>query len=93
MSNWTVSLISEGSGMKMRVKLYGTLSRYFPGYQYSQGIEVEVPAGATVQDLLTLLKIPEYQGALVAIEGKILKTEDHIQGRALVHVLQPLSGG
>jgi len=38
--------------MKMRVKLYGTLSQSFPGYQHSQGIEVEIPDGATVKDLL-----------------------------------------
>ena len=30
--------------MKVRVRLYGTLSQRFPGYRHSQGIEAEIPA-------------------------------------------------
>lgn len=79
--------------MKMRVKLYGTLSQQFPGYQHSQGIEVEIPDGATAKDLLARLKISESQGIAVAMEGRILKADDTIRGGAPVHVLQSLSGG
>jgi hypothetical protein len=38
--------------VKLKVKLYGTLSQQFPGYQHSQGIEVEIPEGVTAKDLL-----------------------------------------
>ena len=79
--------------MKIRVKLYGTLSQQIPGYQHSEGIEVEIPDGATVKDLLSGLKISESQGVAVAMEGRILKADDAILGGAPVHVLQPLSGG
>ncbi|MBN1255131.1 MAG: hypothetical protein JXA50_07660 [Deltaproteobacteria bacterium] len=79
--------------MKMRVKLYGTLSRYFPGYQYSQGIEVEIPDGASVKDFLARLKISENQGAVVIMDGHILKADDTIRGGVPIHVLQSLSGG
>jgi len=43
--------------MKMRVKSYGALSERFPGYQHSQGIEVEIPDGAMVKGLLAPLGI------------------------------------
>jgi sulfur carrier protein ThiS len=79
--------------MKVRVKLFGTLSHRYPGYQQAQGMEVEVPDGATVKDLLALLEIPESQGAVVAVEGRILRSDDRIGCRAPVHVLQVLSGG
>ena len=65
--------------MKVRVRLYGTLSQGIPGYLHSQGIEVEIADGATVRDLLTLLEISESQGPVVIVEGRVLKTEDRIQ--------------
>jgi len=79
--------------MKLRVKLYGTLSQRFPDYQHSQGIEVEIPDGATVKDLFALLKFPESQGAVVALEGRILKGDDTIRGGVTVNIFQPLTGG
>jgi sulfur carrier protein ThiS len=79
--------------MKVRVRLYGTLGQRIPGYRHSQGIEVEIPDGATVKDLLALLEIPESQGAVVIVEGRVLKTEDRIQCGVPVSVLQVIYGG
>jgi sulfur carrier protein ThiS len=79
--------------MKVRVKLYGTLSQGFPGYQHSQGMEVEIPEGATVKDLLALLEISESQGAAVIVEGRILKADDKIPGGVPVSILQAIGGG
>ena len=79
--------------MKVEVKLYGTLGQRFPDYQHSQGIEVEIPDGATVKDLLNLLGISESQKAVVIVEGRILKADDEIQRRAPVYVLQAIHGG
>ena len=79
--------------MNVRVKLYGTLSQGFPGYQPSQGIEVEIPDGATVKDLLALLEISESQRAVVIVEGRILKADDEIRPGVPVSVLQAIHGG
>ena len=79
--------------MKMRVKLYGTLSQRFPGYQHSQGIEVEIPDGATVKDLLALLEISESQGAVVIMDGRVLKADDEMPHGVPVKVLQAMRGG
>ena len=79
--------------MKIRVKLYGTLSQRFPGYQHSQGIEVEIPDGAMVKDLLGLLEISESQGAVVIMEGRILKADDKMRRGVPVNVLQAIGGG
>jgi sulfur carrier protein ThiS len=77
----------------MKVKLYGTYSQRFPGYQHSQGIEVEIPDGATVKDLLALLEISESQGAVVITEGRVLKADDKMQCGVPVSVLQAMRGG
>jgi sulfur carrier protein ThiS len=79
--------------MKVRVRLYGTLSQCIPGYQHSQGIEVEIPDGATAEDLLALLEIPESQGAVVVAEGRVLKADDRIGCGVPVAVMQAIGGG
>jgi sulfur carrier protein ThiS len=79
--------------MKMRVKLFGALRQRFPNYRHQQGMEVEIPDGATAKDLLSLLRISESNGAVVATEGRILKGDDIIQGGAHVNVLQAMHGG
>ena len=79
--------------MKVTVKLYGTWRERFPGYQHSQGIEVEIPEGATVQDLLALLEISESQGAVVIVEGRVLKADDKIPCGVPVGVFQSIRGG
>jgi sulfur carrier protein ThiS len=79
--------------MKVKVKLYGTLSERFPGYQPSQGTEVEIPDRATAKDLLTLLGIPDSQKPVVIVEGRILKADDKMRGGVPVSVMQAISGG
>ncbi len=79
--------------MKMTVKLFGTLRRRFPDYRHQQGIEVEIADGATAKDLLSFLRISESNGAVVAMEGRILKKDDIMQHGAHVTVLQAMHGG
>jgi sulfur carrier protein ThiS len=79
--------------MKVRVKLYGTLSQRFPGYKSSQGIEIEIPDGATVTDLLAHLEISETRGATVIVDGRILKADDEMRGGVPVRVFQTIQGG
>ena len=79
--------------MKLKVKLFGTLGQRFPNYQPSQGIEVGIPDGATAQDLLALLEIPESQRAVVIVEGRILKVDDEIPGGVPVNIVQAIGGG
>jgi sulfur carrier protein ThiS len=79
--------------MKVRVKLFGTLSQGFQGYRHSQGIEVEIPDGATVKDLLALLEISESRGAAVIVEGRILKADDKLRRGVPVSILQAIGGG
>jgi sulfur carrier protein ThiS len=79
--------------MKVRVKLYGTLCQYVPGYEISNGIEVEIPDGGKVIDILPVLHIPESQGVVVIIGGSIMTPDYTLRDGALVSLLQPLSGG
>jgi sulfur carrier protein ThiS len=79
--------------MKVRVKLYGTLRDRLTGGRHSQGIEVELQDGATAQDLLAVLEISESRGAVVVMEGRILKPDDKMRSGAGVNVFQAIHGG
>ena len=79
--------------MKVRVRLYGTLSQRFPSYQHSQGMEVEIPDGATVQDLLDLLDLSESRGEVVIAEGRALRADDSIQRGVPLSIMQTIGGG
>ena len=79
--------------MRITAKLYGTLSQQFPDYRHSEGIEVEIPDGATVKDLLARLGISESKGAVVAMEGRILKKDDTIRHGVSVQVFNAIHGG
>ena len=79
--------------MRVRVKLFGTLSQRFPGYQPTQGIEIDIPDGVRVKDLLAHLKISKYQWGVVSMESRILRTDDKLQDGASMHVFQAVHGG
>ena len=79
--------------MRITAKLYGTLSSRFPDYQHAQGIDVVIPDGATVKDLLAFLEISESKRAAVVVEGRILKADDTLQRGVPVHVFDAIHGG
>ena len=79
--------------MKVKVKFFGALSQKFQGYNPENGIEVEIPDGARVKDLLAHLRIPEAKGGVAAVEGVILHLEDPLKEGSSVHLLQSVYGG
>jgi molybdopterin synthase sulfur carrier subunit len=79
--------------MKVRVKLFGVLGLRYPGYDMEKGMELEIPDGARVQDLLTHLRIVESREGVVAVNGLIMKAEDVLKEGSAVHILEPVFGG
>ena len=79
--------------MKVKVKLFGTLGKRFPGYHHEQGMDVEIPDGARVKDLLAHLDISPSQGGIVSVDTRLMKPNDKLQNGALVNIFQPVFGG
>jgi sulfur carrier protein ThiS len=79
--------------MKLRVKLHGTLCRRFPDYEPGQSVEVEIPEGGTVKDLLNILKITEEMRPVVVLEGRVLDRNDRMSFGSCVSIFQPIHGG
>ena len=79
--------------MKVKVRLFGTLGQQFPGYDPAKALEVEIPDGARVKDLLAHLGIPEAKGSIAAVEGVVLHLDDPLKNGSSVHLLQSVYGG
>ncbi len=79
--------------MKIKVKLFGTLGKRFPGYQHEQGMDIEIPDGATIKDLLAHLEISKSFAGVVAVEGKLLSADAGLDNGAEVNIFQSAFGG
>ena len=71
----------------------GTLGQSFPCYRHDEGIEVEIPDGARVRNLLAHLKISESQGSIVSVDARLKKPDHKLGDGAVVSVFQPVFGG
>jgi sulfur carrier protein ThiS len=79
--------------MKINVKLFGTLPLRFPDYNSANGLEVEIPDGARVGDLLAYLDISASDSGFVAVDNQVVQLDDELNPGALVRVFQRAFGG
>jgi len=80
-------------GMNVNVKLFGTLGDQLPGYDPERGIDVDIPDGARVKDLLANLEIHGTKGVIVAAEGRLLKPDEVMENGGSVQIFQSVFGG
>ena len=79
--------------MKIRVKLFGTLPQRYPDYDSTQGLEVEIPDGARVKDLLAHLELSASDGGLVAIDNLVVRHDHELEAGVSVRIFQRAFGG
>ena len=79
--------------MKIRVKLFGTLPQRYPDYDSNQGLEVEIPDGAKVKDLLARLEISASDSGLVAIDNLVVQHDHDLKDGGSVRIFQRAFGG
>jgi sulfur carrier protein ThiS len=79
--------------MKVTIKLFGTLSELFPDYDFEQGLDLDLPEGSTVVDLLTFLEIFDDQGGTVLMDSRFLSKDETLTSGAQVLIFQVLNGG
>ena len=79
--------------MQVYVKLYATLRNYRPGLKIGESFAVELPARATVGQLIKHLGLPEQEVKTVFVNGRS-QPQDHIlaDGDEL-GIFPPVGGG
>jgi sulfur carrier protein ThiS len=60
--------------LRLRVKLFGTLPQPVPGDEAETGLEIKLPDGAKISDLLAHLEIPEMDGYMVAMDNRVKRS-------------------
>ena len=79
--------------MKIKVRLFGLLPRSFPGYDPRIGMEIDVPDGTRVQDLLARLEIPDPEADVIMANGMVLKFDSELEEEMCVDLFTLISGG
>ncbi|BAJ63746.1 MULTISPECIES: MoaD/ThiS family protein [Anaerolinea] len=79
--------------MQVKVKLYATLVRYVEGVRAGQPISVNLPDGATIRDVLTILKIPEEEVKVAFVAGRACSWDTRLKDGDEVGIFSPIGGG
>ena len=82
-----------GCLMKVKVRLFGTLPQRVPNYNAETGMDVDLPKGSKVQDLLACLKIPDPEADVVMVNGVVLKYDSTLEEGMCVDFFTLISGG
>lgn len=62
-------LQQPGTGLKLTVKLFASLSEYLPAGARNHQLEMEFPDGTTPEQIMDRLKMPHRLAHLVVING------------------------
>ena len=79
--------------MPVRVHLFANLAEYLPEAARGEGAAVQVPAGATVDDLARRLGIPSHLPRLALVNGRESGPDGVLRAGDEVSLLPPLVGG
>ena len=79
--------------MEVEVHLFANLADYGPPGARGGAARVELPEGATVQDLLRRLRIPDEIPRLLLVNGRDAEPTARLGRGDVVDVLPPLVGG
>jgi len=77
--------------MKVHVDLYVNLKKYAPAGDSS--FEIELESGATVKSVLTVLKIPVDEKAILLVNGRNADESSPLKEKDTITLYSPISGG
>jgi molybdopterin synthase sulfur carrier subunit len=75
------------------VKLFATLRHHYPHLGLGEAMEVELPHGATVGDVVEHLRLPPNQVRVVFVNGIVRSKEHPLADGDEVGVFPPVGGG
>jgi len=79
--------------MRVTVRIYATLCRYVPGVSAGTPVEIELPDGASVADLIERLKIPAREVKIAFVNGRTRSPDWLLESGDEMGIFPPVGGG
>lgn len=79
--------------MQVHVKLFASLRYHRPGLGIGESFPVDLPAGATVDELVQNLALPANEVKLVYVNGRSQSEEYVLAGGDQIGIFPPVGGG
>jgi molybdopterin synthase sulfur carrier subunit len=79
--------------MRVTVRIYATLCRYIPGVSAGTSIEIELPDGASVSDLIERLEIPAREVKIAFVNGRTRSLDWLLESGDEAGIFPPVGGG
>lgn len=79
--------------MRVRVKLFASLKQYLPGHILGSPTEVELPAGATLADLVRQLNLPQTEVKVIFVNARAQLPSYVLNPDDEVGIFPPIGGG
>lgn len=80
--------------MIVHVKLYASLRRYRPAVELGQTFQIDLPAGATVEQLIQgELRLPPKETAIVLVNGIRQSWDWVLNDGDMIALWPPIAGG
>jgi molybdopterin synthase sulfur carrier subunit len=79
--------------VRVEVRLFATLAAFLPPHSRDGVAVLEVPEGATLQDVTQRLGIPADLARVVLVNGRDVGTDTPLAADDIVTIFPPLAGG
>jgi molybdopterin converting factor small subunit len=79
--------------VQVQVKLFASLRHYRPGLGIGESFSVDLPAGATLGELVQQLGLPQEEVKLFFVNGRSQSQEHALTGGDEVGIFPPVGGG
>jgi len=79
--------------IRINVKVFATLRRFFPDYDPEKGIDVTIEEGATFEHLIQSLHLPPNEASVILVNGLSKKMTDRIMDGDQINIFAPMGGG
>ncbi|NOX32676.1 MAG: MoaD/ThiS family protein [Deltaproteobacteria bacterium] len=79
--------------IRLTIRLFGTLGLKVPGYDYKKGMSVDLPDGATPEDILKDLQIPLSHIGSISNGKNSLQRDSLLTDGQTINFFPLISGG
>jgi molybdopterin converting factor small subunit len=79
--------------MKVQLKLFANYRQYLPPGAEGSAVEMDVPAGTRVSELLTRIGVPQQESPMILVNGRGIDSDRSLVEGDVVAAFPAMAGG